>query len=83
MQIHIGNLIRDELHRQNNDAISQQEQLKLKLAAYSNSKITVHKYLYPSVKINISGAYYTVTDTFVNLVIKNFNGEVKLYNESM
>ena len=73
----------DELNRQNNDAISEQEQLKLKLAAYSNSKITIHKYLYPSVKINISGAYYTVTDTFVNLTVKNFNGEIKLYNEAM
>ena len=70
-----------ELTRQQSDAFVKLEQMKLILAAYSNSKIIVHKYLYPNVKINISGANYSVTSTFVNLVVKNVSGEIKLYNE--
>lgn len=72
-----------ELNRQQAETFQQLEQTKLILAAYSNSKIIVHKYLYPNVKINISGAYYSVTSTFVNLVVKNVGGEIKLYNEQM
>ena len=70
-----------ELTRQQSETFEQLEQMKLILAAYSNSKIIIHKYLYPNVKINISGANYSVTSTFVNLVVKNVAGEIKLYNE--
>ena len=73
----------EELKNQQQTAFNELEQIKLRLAAYSASKITIHKYLYPSVVINISGAYYTVKDTFVNLVVKNVQGEIKLYNEAM
>ncbi|MBP5331697.1 MAG: DUF342 domain-containing protein [Lachnospiraceae bacterium] len=71
----------NELHKRQQDAFDELEQLKQKLAAFSSSKVVVHKYLYPNVKINISGAYYTVTSAFVNLVVKNVGGEIQLYNE--
>ncbi len=70
-----------ELNRQLDETCSELERLKLNLAAFSSSKIRVHKYLYPNVKINISGAYYQVTSTFVNLIVKNVSGEIKLFNE--
>ena len=71
----------NELHKRQQEAFDELEQLKQKLASASSSKVVVHKYLYPNVKINISGAYYTATSTFVNLVVKNVAGEIQLYNE--
>ncbi len=70
-----------ELNKRQVETFEEHEQLKLQLASYSSSKIVVHKYLYPNVKINISGATYNVTSTFVNLVVKNISGEIQLYNE--
>ena len=71
-----------ELNRQCDETNGELEKLKLDLAAFSNSKIKVHKYLYPNVHINISGANYQVTAAFVNLIVKNVSGEIKLFNET-
>lgn len=48
------------------------------ISSYSNSKIIVHKYMYPQVKILLNGLHYTCTDTYTNVIVKDAGGEVQV-----
>ncbi|MCR5686214.1 MAG: FapA family protein [Lachnospiraceae bacterium] len=71
----------EELQKQNAQAQEEYDQLKLKLAAYSFSKIRVYKSLYRNVIINLSGGHYNVGTTYSNVSLRNVSGEVKVYSE--
>ncbi len=50
------------------------------LSTYSNSKVLVHKFLYPNVIVTINGLHYTTRDTYTNVTLKDTGGTIQPIN---